>query len=386
MKRKVCVITGSRAEYGLLRWVMQGIHDSDRLDLQLLVTGAHLAPAFGETYREIEADGFTIDRKIDLQLGADTDLSIAKAMALALNGFAQALQDLRPDVLLVLGDRYEVFSAAAAAMVCRVPIAHLHGGETTEGAIDEAIRHAITKMAHLHFVAAPDYARRVIQLGEDPQRVYLVGGLGIDSILRQPVLARDELSASMDFRFLARNLLVTFHPVTLEDASATHQMSELLQALDTLEDTGLIFTMPNADPGALGMTTQIEQFVAAHPNARLYASLGQQRYFSCIRQVDGVIGNSSSGLLEVPSFGKGTVNIGDRQRGRLTATSVIHCEPAKPAILDAVHTLYSDGFQRQLKDVCNPYGDGGASRKIVHILENRSLKNILKKSFHDLAQ
>jgi len=385
MKRRVCVVTGSRAEYGLLRWVMQGIKESELLELQLLVTGSHLSQAFGETYREIEANGFRIDRKIDLELGADTNLSIANAMALALNGFAQALQDLQPDLLLVLGDRYEIFAAAAAAMVSRVPIAHLHGGETTEGAIDEAIRHAITKMAHMHFVAAPDYERRVIQLGEDPERVYMVGGLGIDSILRQPVLSRAELSESLDFQFLARNLLVTFHPVTLENASGTLQMSELLQALSTQNDTGLIFTMPNADAGALGMTVQVEQFVAAHPNARLYSSLGQQRYFSCIRQVDGVIGNSSSGLLEVPSFGKGTINIGDRQRGRLMATSVIQCEPVKAAILNAVHSLYSEGFQSQLMDVCNPYGDGGASGEIVRILENCSLTNILKKSFHDLS-
>lgn len=385
MKRKVCVVTGSRAEYGLLRWVMQGIKDSEKLDLQLLVTGAHLSPAFGETYREIEADEFTIDRKINLELGEDTDLSIANAMALALNGIALALQDLQPDLLLVLGDRYEIFSAAAAAMVSRVPIAHLHGGETTEGAIDEAIRHAITKMAHLHFVAAPDYEHRVIQLGEDPHRVYLVGGLGIDSILRHPFLSREELSEALKFSFLERNLLVTFHPVTLENDSSKLQMSELLQALGSLKDTGLIFTMPNADPGALGMTAQVEQFVAAHPNARLYSSLGQQRYFSCIRQVDGVIGNSSSGLLEVPSFLKGTVNIGSRQRGRLKAASVIDCQPQCQAILNAIATMYAPEFHTLLQATKNPYGDGGASDKIVSILERISFQHLLEKSFHDIV-
>jgi GDP/UDP-N,N'-diacetylbacillosamine 2-epimerase (hydrolysing) len=364
---------------------MQGILDSERLDLQLLVTGAHLSPAFGNTYREIEADGFRIDRKVDLNLGVDSELSTARAMALALSGCAEAFDEMRPDVLLVLGDRYEIFSAAAAAMVSRIPIAHLHGGETTEGAIDEAIRHSITKMAHLHFVAAPEYERRVLQLGEDPERVYTVGGLGIDSILRLPLLTMDDLSSSMEFQFLSRNLLVTFHPVTLEHATAAHQLSELLQTLAALKDTGLIFTMPNADAGGLAMTEQIRQFVVSHSNARLYASLGQQRYFSCLKQVDGAIGNSSSGLLEVPSFGIGTVNIGDRQRGRLMAPSVINCEPTQVAIKDAINTLYSDGFRRQLGNVRNPYGDGGASEKIVSVLESRSLANILNKSFHDLS-
>jgi len=384
MKRKICVVTGSRAEYGLLRWVMQRVRNSSVLELQLLVTGAHLSPAFGETYREIEDHGFRIDRKIDLHLGEDSHASIAQAMALGLSGFANALQELRPDMLLVLGDRYEIFAAAAAAMICRVPIAHLHGGETTEGAFDEAIRHAVTKMSHLHFVAAPEYQRRVVQLGEDPARVYLVGGLGIDSILQYPVLTRTELCEALDFKLRTRNLLVTFHPVTLEDSTAQAQLAELLQALDTLEDTGLLFTMPNADPGALALTELIERFVADRPHTRLYASLGQQRYFSCLRQVDGVIGNSSSGLLEVPSFGKGTINIGDRQRGRLMADSVIQCVPNRADIVSALQMLFSTEFQGRVKDVSNPYGEGGASEKIVAVLEKCSLDNILKKSFHDL--
>lgn len=385
MKRKVCVVTGSRAEYGLLRWVMQGILDSKRLELQLMVTGSHLSPEFGNTYREIEADGFRIDRKVYLNLGVDTELSTARAMALALSGCADAFNEMQPDILLVLGDRYEIFSAAAAAMISRIPIAHLHGGETTEGAVDEAIRHSITKMAHLHFVAAPEYERRVLQLGEAPESVYTVGGLGIDSILRLPLLTKEDLSASLEFKFLPQNLLVTFHPVTLENATAAQQLSELLLALAELKDTGLIFTMPNADAGGLAMTDQIRQFVASHPNSRLYASLGQQRYFSCLKQVNGVVGNSSSGLLEAPSFGIGTVNIGDRQRGRLMASSVINCEPTRGAIKIAIDTLYSEGFQRQLGNVRNPYGDGGASEKIVNVLESHSLMNILKKSFHDFC-
>lgn len=384
MKRKICVVTGSRAEYGLLRWVMQRVRDSAALELQVLVTGAHLSPAFGETYREIEAHGFRIDRKINLHLGADSDASIAQAMALGLSGLAAALNELRPDLLLVLGDRYEIFAAAAAAMVCRVPIAHLHGGETTEGAFDEAIRHSVTKMSHLHFVAAPEYQRRVVQLGEDPSRVYMVGGLGIDSILQLPALDRAELCQALDFELRARNLLVTFHPVTLEDATAQAQLAELLQALDGLQETGLLFTMPNADPGALALTEQLVRFVADRPHARLYASLGQQRYFSCLRYVDGVVGNSSSGLLEVPSFGKGTINIGDRQRGRLMAASVIQCEPDRASIAAALKILYSPKFQVRLQDVRNPYGEGGASEKIVAVLEKCSLANILKKSFHDI--
>jgi GDP/UDP-N,N'-diacetylbacillosamine 2-epimerase (hydrolysing) len=269
-------------------------------------------------------------------------------------------------------------------MVARVPLAHLHGGETTEGAIDEAIRHSITKMSHLHFVAAEEYRRRVVQLGEAPERVFLVGGLGIDNLRRLELLDRAELEAALDFKLGPKNLLVTFHPVTLEESTAGAQMAELLVALDALEDTHLIFTMPNADTDGRILIDMIEQFVAARSHARAYTSLGQLRYLSCIRQVDGVVGNSSSGLIEVPSFRKGTVNIGDRQRGRLKAESVIDCSPERESIADALRTLYSLEFQAQLATVHNPYGEGGASEKVVRVLQEYPLDTLLKKTFYDL--
>lgn len=384
MSRAVCVVTGTRADYGLLRWVMEGIRQSPDLHLQVIATGMHLSPEFGLTYREIEKDGFAIDRKVEMLLSSDTPAGVTKSMGLGLIGFGEAIEQLKPDLMLLLGDRFEIFAAAAAAMVARVPLAHLHGGETTEGAIDEAIRHSITKMSHLHFVAAEEYRRRVVQLGEAPERVFLVGGLGIDNIKRLDLLDRAALEASLDFKLGPKNLLVTFHPVTLEKSTAGAQMTELLAALDALEDTHLIFTMPNADTDGRILIAMIEQFVATHPNARVYTSLGQMRYLSCISQVDGVVGNSSSGLIEVPSFRKGTVNIGDRQRGRLKAGSVIDCAPDRQSIADALRTLYSAEFQSRLATVRNPYGEGGASDKVVRVLQEYPLDQLLKKPFYDL--
>jgi GDP/UDP-N,N'-diacetylbacillosamine 2-epimerase (hydrolysing) len=384
MNRKICVITGTRAEYGLLRWVMQGIKDDAGMTLQVIATGSHLSPEFGLTYRAIEQDGFTIDRKVEMLTSSDTPVGIAKSMGLGLIGFADTLHDLAPDLIVVLGDRFEIFAAVAAALVARIPVAHLHGGETTEGAFDEAFRHSITKMAHLHFVAAEEYRRRVIQLGEQPDRVFLVGGLGVDNIKRLALLNRAALEASLDFKLAQKNLLITFHPVTLEAATATDQMAELLAALDELKDTNLIFTMPNADTDGRALIKMVEQFVAHRTNARAYTSLGQLRYLSCVAVVDGVVGNSSSGLAEVPSFGKGTINIGDRQKGRLQAGSVINCRPSRQAITAAIDTLYSVDFQAQLGQICNPYGDGGASEKIVKTIRDYALDEILKKVFHDL--
>jgi GDP/UDP-N,N'-diacetylbacillosamine 2-epimerase (hydrolysing) len=384
MSRKICVITGTRAEYGLLRWVMQGIKDDPELELQIIATGMHLSPEFGLTYREIEQDGFHIDRKIEMLTSSDTSIGIAKSMGLGLIGFADALGELQPDLIVVLGDRFEIFSAVAAALVARIPVAHLHGGENTEGAFDEALRHSITKMSHLHFVAAQEYRRRVIQLGEQPEHVFLVGGLGIDSIRRLPLLGRAELEASLGFSLGRKNLLITFHPVTLETATAEAQMAELLAALSGLADTQLIFTLPNADTDGRAMIKMVEQFVARHPNARVYASLGQLRYLSCISHVDAVVGNSSSGLAEVPSFRKGTINIGDRQRGRLQAASVINCEPTQQSIEVALGRLYSDEFQSSLRQVHNPYGEGGASEKVVETIKHHPLEVIVKKPFYDL--
>ena len=384
MSRKICVITGTRAEYGLMRWVMQGIKDDPELTLQVIATGMHLSPEFGLTYREIEKDGFQIDRKVEMLTSSDTPVGIAKSMGLGLIGFADALNELSPDLIVVLGDRFEIFVAVAAALVARMPVAHLHGGETTEGAFDEALRHSITKMSHLHFVAAEEYRKRVIQLGEQPERVYRVGGLGVDNVKRLQLFDRAELEASIDFQLGAKSLMITFHPVTLETSTAEDQMAELLAALAELKDTQLIFTMPNADTGGRNLIKMVQQFVAKHPNARDYTSLGQLHYLSCIAHVDGVVGNSSSGLTEVPSFKKGTINIGDRQRGRLQALSVINCEPVRESIATALGILYSTSFQLSLGKVRNPYGEGGASEKVVATLRQHEIDHILKKKFHDL--
>lgn len=384
MSRKICVVTGTRAEFGLLRWLMQEIEDTDALTLQVIATGMHLSPEFGSTYREIEQAGFNIDAKVEMLLSADTASAVTKSMGLGLIGYADAYARLAPDLVVLLGDRFEIFAAAAAAMIAGIPIAHLHGGETTEGAFDEAIRHSITKMSHLHFVAADEYRNRVIQLGEQPERVFLVGGLGIDAIKRTRLMTREALEASLNFAFGPRNLLITFHPVTLESQSSAHQMSELLKALDGLQDTHLIFTMPNADTGGRELTAMVDAFVATHPNARAYSSLGQLRYLSCMHFVDGVVGNSSSGLAEAPSMGIGTIDIGDRQRGRLRAASVIHCEPSQDQITQALRTLSSTPFKTSLAQVVNPYGTGGASQRIVEVLAAHPLDQLIKKKFHDI--
>lgn len=384
MTRKICVVTGTRAEYGLLRWVIQGIKDDPDLKLQIIATGMHLSPEFGLTYREIEQDGFQIDRKVEMLTSSDTPVGIAKSMGLGMIGFADTLNELRPDLIVVLGDRFEIFAAVAAALVARIPVAHLHGGETTEGAFDEAIRHSITKMSHLHFVAAEEYRRRVIQLGEQPERVFLVGGLGIDSIKRLKLLERAGLEGALDFKLGKKNLLITFHPVTLETATAADQMSELLAVLSERNDTQLIFTLPNADTDGRELIRMVEQFVAQHTNARAYTSLGQLRYLSCIAHVDGVLGNSSSGLLEAPSFKKGAINIGDRQRGRLQAASVINCKPNRQSISAALERLYDADFQASLSHARNPYGEGGASETVVETIKNYLIDGIAKKAFYDL--
>lgn len=386
MKRKICVITGTRAEYGLLRWVMEGIQDDSGLTLQIIATGTHLSPEFGLTFREIEQDGFQIDRKVEMLTSSDTPVGIAKSMGLGLIGFADALNELHPDLIVVLGDRFEIFSAVSAALVARIPVAHVHGGETTEGSIDEALRHSITKMSHLHFVAAEEYRQRVIQLGEQPDRVFMVGGLGVDNIKRMKLLDREALEQSLGIQLGEKSLLVTFHPVTLETGTAADQMAALLAVLDGLHDTQLVFTMPNADTDGRVLITMIEQFVAQHANSRAYTSLGQLRYLSCLAHVDGVVGNSSSGLLEAPSFQKGTINIGDRQRGRLQAASVINCEPTRESITTALKHLYSAGFHTGLRNVRNPYGEGGASEKILATLKSAALDGVLKKSFYNASR
>jgi len=381
--RKICVITGSRAEYGLLRWLLQGIEEEPKLELQLIVTGSHLSPEFGLTYKEIEKD-FDICLSLESLTSSDTSVGIATSMGLGLIRFADAFKQIKPDLVLVLGDRYEIFAATAASLVARIPVAHLHGGETTEGAFDEALRHSITKMAHLHFVAAEEYKNRVIQLGEQPENVLQVGGLGVDSIKRIKLLSKEELEASLGIKLLDKNLLITFHPVTLETEAASQQMDELLGALSELHNTNLIFTMPNADTDSRVLIQIIEEFCSKNTNAHCFTSLGQLRYFSTINYIDGVVGNSSSGLAEVPSFKKATINIGDRQKGRLKAESVIDCEPTKESIKKAISELYSEKFQKQLSSTINPYGDGGSVEKIIEVLKNVYLENLIKKTFFNV--
>jgi GDP/UDP-N,N'-diacetylbacillosamine 2-epimerase (hydrolysing) len=384
MSRKICVITGTRAEFGLLRWLMQEIHEADELTLQTVVTGMHLSPEYGSTYQEIEDAGFSIDYKVEMLLSADTATAVTKSIGLGTIGFADAFDRLRPDLIVILGDRFEMLAAVTAALIAGIPVAHLHGGETTEGAFDEAIRHSITKMSHLHFVAAEDYARRVIQLGESPDRVFLVGGLGIDAIQRIQLLDRAALEKSLAFKLGKKNLLVTFHPVTLEGESSASQMNALLQALGELEDTYIIITLPNADTGGRELATMVDEFAKAHPNVRVYTSLGQLRYLSCMQFVDAVVGNSSSGLAEAPSMGTATINIGDRQKGRLAAESIIHCNAKLENIRQALRTVYTPDFKASLAETKNPYGDGGASKKIVQVLKDQPINGILKKKFHDL--
>lgn len=383
--KKICVVTGSRADYGLLRPLMEGVRASPTLDLQLIVTGMHLSPEFGSTVNLIEKDGFRVDRKVETLLSSDTAAGVTKSMGIGLIGFADIFTELKPDLLLVLGDRFEIFVAATAAMVARIPIAHLHGGELTEGAFDDVMRHSITKLSHLHFVAADEYRKRVIQLGEQPDKVFLTGAIGIDNILSLKLLERGELERELGIKFSLRNLLITFHPVTLEHNASLIQLDELLYALESLSNTSLIFTMPNADNESRGLMKKIQNFCLGHSNAHVFTSLGQLNYLSCIKQMDGVIGNSSSGLIEVPSLNKGTVNIGDRQKGRLKASSVIDCDPNRLSIANAIATLYSDEFQSGLKGVSNPYGGGGASNMIVRILEEQNFNQLLKKNFYDVS-
>ena len=384
MKRKICVVTGTRADYGLLLPVILAIENSEVLDLQLVVTGAHLSPEFGSTYREIEHNGFRIDRKVEMLISSDTAVAVSKSVGLAIIGFADALEDLRPDILLLLGDRYELLAAASAATIANIPIAHLHGGETTEGAFDEAIRHSITKMAHLHFVAAAPYRNRVIQLGEQPDKVFCVGASGIDNIMQMPLLNLNELEDALKCKLGNFSFLVTFHPVTLENSTAEIQMQQLLAALDKAKPSCLIFTMPNADTNGRVLFRQIRDYTQERKYAHVYTSLGQRLYLSCLSHISIVIGNSSSGLVEAPSFKLPTINIGDRQKGRLRATSVIDCAPNTADILNAITISQSPEFQGKLELTINPYGEGNSSARIVEVLENIQLEDILKKKFYDL--
>ncbi|MCE2613623.1 UDP-N-acetylglucosamine 2-epimerase [Flavobacteriaceae bacterium D16] len=385
MRKKICVITGTRAEYGLLYWLIRFLKEDPKIELQLIVTGMHLSPEFGLTYSEIENQGYFINKKIEILLSSDTAVGVSKSMGLAQISFSEAYDELKPDIALVLGDRFEIFAAVASAMISRIPVAHLHGGEATEGLIDEPIRHSITKMSHLHFTATEEYRKRVIQLGENPNRVFNVGAPGLDSLQFLELLEKDDFQKAIDFRLNKRNILVTFHPVTLEENTAQEQFSNLLEALDTLQDTSFIFTKPNADTDGRTIINQIDSYVSINPKkACAFTSLGQLRYLSALKHVDLVMGNSSSGLTEAPSFKIPTINIGDRQKGRIKAQSVIDCSPEVHDMLDALKKAFSNDFRKSIEAIDNPYGKGGASRKIVKKLKEIDLTDIVKKSFYDI--
>lgn len=382
--KKICVVTGSRADYGLLKNILKEINRSSSLCLQLLVTGAHLSKKFGYTKKAIDDDGFQVMATVEMLLNSDTPEGILKSMGTGLIGFADALKKLNPDLLLIVGDRYEILVAASAALIAAIPIAHIHGGEITEEAFDDSIRHSITKMANIHFVAAAEYRKRVIQLGEQPNTVFNVGGLGVDLIASTDTLSNKEIEKALNFRLSKRNLLITFHPVTRSNEPDILQFDQLLVSLQQLTNTSLIFTMPNADNNNQLFTKRIIEFCSNRPNAKFYKALGQQLYFSCLKNFDGVVGNSSSGILEAPSFQQGTINIGNRQNGRLMASSVINCVASASEITTSLKKLFSKDFRNSLKYTINPYGDPGASKKIVNYLEKLDIKTCLKKKFFDL--
>ena len=382
--RKICIVTGTRAEWGLLAPLAHKIHNDPNLKLQIIATGMHLSTEFGLTYRDIT---LPINKKCEILLSSDTPIGLCKAMGLAQISICEAYNELKPDIIVVLGDRYEIFACVASAMICRIPVAHLHGGEATEGLIDEAIRHSITKMSHLHFVATEAYKKRVIQLGENPSRVFNVGGFGIDNIVSLDFLDKPSLESSLNFKLRDKNFLITFHPVTLENATAQEQFKALLDALKSLStryDIGYIFTKANADTDGRIINDMIDEFVSTRSNAIAFTSMGQLRYLSTMRFVNAVVGNSSSGLGEAPSFKVATINIGDRQKGRIKADSVIDCKPSCKEILQSCEYAMSKEFQAILQNVKNPYGEGGASQKALEILKSYPLEGILKKAFYDV--
>lgn len=380
-RRRVCVVTGSRADYGLLYFLMRELEAAPLFELQLVATGMHLSPEFGLTVEQIERDGFPIRARVETLLSSDTAVGVAKATGLGVLGFADALQNLRPDLLIVLGDRFEIFAAAQAALFLRIPIAHIGGGDVTVGAFDEAMRHSLSKLAQLHFVTNDAAAQRLARMGEQPQHIFNVGSPGLDYLHRMPLPSREVLQSELDFKFRARNLLVTFHPVTLDAIPSLTQLEALLGALDGLDDdTGILFTLPNADTEGRALIERIRRYAAGCERMRVYASLGQRNYLGTLAQVDAVVGNSSSGLYEAPSLGTPTVNIGRRQEGRLRAVSVFDCAPARDEIRAAIERAMA--FGRQL--VNNPYRRGDCAQLIMQQLNAvEDFSALIAKPFYD---
>jgi len=384
LKRKICIVTGSRSEYGLLRCLIRELYQDPDLDCRLIVTGSHLAPEFGLTWREIVQDGFAIAKKVEILLSTDTRSGTCKSMGLGLIGISDALAELDPDIVVVLGDRFEIFAAATAAMVCGYPLAHIDGGELTEGSLDDSFRHCLTKMAHLHFTATERYRQRVIQLGEMPERVYNVGGIHVDAVKDISLLDKKQVEAALGTPLGEKTICVTYHPETVDDKHQESDVRELLEALQMLSDTKIIITLPNADPGSRTIIESIRGFGSQNGNVYIYESLGHTCYLSLLRYVDAVVGNSSSGLVEAPLFGIGTVNIGDRQKGRVAGESVIHVPPEKESIYRAVRRVQSAEFKAGLKSLENPYGSGGAAARIRDILKQVELEGLTRKRFYDL--
>lgn len=382
------MVTGTRAEYGLLSRLMRMIKDSDKTQLQIIATNMHLSPKYGNTYLEIEKDGFTIDKKIPiLEEGKDDAKATVHSMARALAGFADAYDELNPDLVVVLGDRYEILAAATAALIERIPIAHIHGGEITKGAYDDAIRHSITKMSHLHFTSTREYRNRVIQLGEEPERVFYVGALGVENIKKLPLMSKEEIEKEVKFKLDNQTILVTYHPVTLGSHTAEQDIKEFVAALEERKDLRVFFTMPNSDTGAQAIVDAINEFVLKNSDrAVAYKSLGILRYLSVMKYAGAVVGNSSSGLLEVPSFGIPTLNIGDRQKGRMAADSVLHCETDKESILKGLDTVMSTAFRQKAAQTCNPYDKEGTAQAIFDVISTYPLEQLKLKHFYDIKQ
>lgn len=386
MKKIISILTATRAEYGLLKPIIKKLNMVNEFDVKIVATGMHLSSEFGMTYHEIEQDGFIIHKKIEILKDGDTPTGVSKAMGHALFGFSEYFDELKPDLLIVLGDRYETLAVCIAAMNARIPIAHLYGGETTEGAIDEAIRHAITKMSYLHFTSTKEYRNRVIQLGESPDRVFQVGAMGIENIRNTDLLSKEELEKSLKISLKKPYAVVTFHPSTLEEDSVIGQMNELLRACDEHKELNYIFTKANADANGRIINKLVDEYTNKNENVFAFTSLGMLRYLSALKYCKMVIGNSSSGLIEAPSFGVPTINIGDRQKGRLHSNSVIHCTVDKDAIAKSIDIALSNEFQEKAKMTSNPYGDGMTSDKILKILKEYLVKDKpnLKKQFYNI--
>ncbi len=380
---KIAVFTGTRAEYGLLFWLLKDIQADPELKLQLLVSGSHLSPEFGLTYQQIEMDKFQIDEKIEILLSSNSAVGTAKSIGLGILGFADALSRMNPNVLVILGDRFEALAAAQTAMILRIPVVHLHGGELTEGAYDDAMRHAITKLSYLHATSTEEYRRRVIQMGESPDRVKNVGAIGLDHLKRTTLMSMTELAASLNFALRPPFFLVTYHPVTLGDESPVASFEALLYALDKFQDHQVIITYPNADDGGRKIIPIIETYANRYPQRVLVVpSLGQVRYLSAIKHCTAVVGNSSSGVIEAPSFDVPSINIGIRQRGRLAAKSVLHCDVNSESIINAINIAISRCYKDIDEVIVNPYGEGDTSQRILNMIKQMKFTGV--KPFYDL--